>query len=143
MYNNVPNANERPELTLINTPIETSSINNINIGNISTDNVETGNVNQDLTQSDTALNILRADNDSVSSSSGDSYLVPSRNYINFEIGFTDELSLQIAEPEFLDGGSSASNSESSETRIKSDHQYETLDATNSVEHYYESTIETY
>lgn len=116
MYYNVSNDNGRSELTLNNTPIEallpSQSIHSRNIGNTTTDNV-----NQDLTQRGTDLNILRDDNVSGSSSSEDLYLVPSRNYINLEIGFADELSHQITEPEFLAYGSSGSKSQSSETRI--------------------------
>lgn len=146
VYHNVPNVNGRPELTLNNTAIEEflSSINSRNIDNIATDNVGTGNVNHDSRiQSDTGTNKLIVDNVSATSSSNDSYLVPSQNYINLEIGFTNTHSHQITESEFGADGSSASNSESSETFIKSENQYETLSPTNIVEHSYESTIETY
>lgn len=145
MYYNPNNVNGRRELTLNNTQIEAplSLGNNRNTDNITAENVGTGNFNQETTESATDSNIPSADNVSSRSLSSDSYLVPSRNYINVEISFTDTHSHQIIEPELLADCSSASNSESSETYIKSENQYETLASTNIVEHSYESTIETY
>ncbi|CAC5424079.1 unnamed protein product [Mytilus coruscus] len=139
-----PNINDRPEPSFDSTQHETPLIsgNGRGIGNITTDNVRTGSFNHEIIQSDTDSNILRADNVSARSSSDDSYLVPSRNYINLEVGFTDEHSHQIGEPENLSDGLSASNSESSETHIKSDHKYETLATANIGEHSYETTTET-
>ncbi|VDI25834.1 Hypothetical predicted protein [Mytilus galloprovincialis] len=146
VYYNVSNVNGRPELALNNTPIEAllSSINSRNIDNLTTDNVETGNIDHDSQiHSDNSTHNLTTEIVSATSSSDDSYLVPSRNYINLEIGFTNTHSHQITESELVADGSSASNSESSETYIKSENQYETLATTNVVEHSYESTIETY
>lgn len=143
MYYNA-NINDRPGPSFNSTQLEIllSSGNFRNKGSITSTNVGTGSLDHEIIQSDTESNILRADNVSARSSSDDSYLVPCPKYINLEIGTTNEHSHQFTEPEFLADGLSASNSESSETYIKTENHYETLASTNDDEHSYESTIET-
>ncbi|CAC5392150.1 unnamed protein product [Mytilus coruscus] len=147
-YYNPSNINGRPELThvtLHNANIETllSSSNSRIVENMTANNDGTANNNHEIIPPSNDLNIQRSNNASTRSSSDDSYLGPCRNYISLEIDFNDEHSHQIREPENLDDGLPASNSESSETYIKSDQQYETLAATDIVEHSYENPIATY
>lgn len=145
MYINASDVNGRHQLMLNNTANDSLPLSSINrnICNITTENVESGSFNDEIIQSYTNANNVRADIISTRSSSQDSYLDPSRNYINLAIGFTNEHSHQIGEQEFLGDSSSSSNSESSETYIKSANQYETVTTTNIVEHSYESTTEAY
>lgn len=138
--------NGRPELTLNNIPPETlpSSNNRNNVANNATNIADDGTDNeQELNMYGAAINISGTDNASVGSSSDDSYLEPCQNYVNLELCFSNEHRNNTREPEGLAGRSSASNSENSETQIKSQHQYETLSARNIEVHSYEIPHETY
>lgn len=133
--------------TLNNTPLETSSNVGMHEVTNSIDNMENaGEENNSSIKSfnGTEANISSCSTDIISegSSSDDSFLVPSRNYINIEIDVTDEPLEQSRLQENIDDSSSASNSVNSQTQIPSDHQYETLDTTNIEEHTYASPINT-
>ncbi|CAC5400148.1 unnamed protein product [Mytilus coruscus] len=139
------NVNGRPELKLSNIPLETllSSNNRNNVVNTATNNVDDGTNNeQEISLYGAEMNISGTDDASAWSYSDDSYLVPCQNYINLELGVTGEHRDNTREQEYLTDRSSASNSENSETQIKSDHQYETLATTNIEVHSYEIPHET-
>lgn len=144
VYYNATNVNGSPDLTLGNTSLETllSPNNRINVINTATNNDDDANVNeQGIGLYGTAINIFATDNETAESSSEDSYLVP-RNFTNPELGINGEHLENTREQDNLTDGSSASNSEISETQINSDHQYETLSTTNIEVHAYDIPIET-
>lgn len=135
------------ELTLHQTQFETQqSLNNDINSNDSITSVDgTENHYHEILQYGAEQRIFNTvtDNISKSSLSDDSSLVPSRKYINLEIAVTDEHNEQIVEQEYSAESSYDSNSESSQTHIKSDNKYETLATITVVEHSYEIPNEIY
>lgn len=140
MYYHHSNANE---LTLNNRPLEIllASNNGGSTGSISTSYDDAGDYYQGTVLCDTDINISEAHNVSSRSSLDDSYLVPCRKYVNLEIGVAAERSEQIREQENNADCSSETDSDSSETVMKSDHHYETVTTRNIEEHLYENSIE--
>lgn len=140
VYYNATNVNGSPDLTSLETLLSPNNLSNVI--NTATNNDDDGNVNeQEISLYGTAINISATDNETAESSSEDSYLVP-RNYTNPELGINSEHMENTREQDNLTDGSSASNSEISETQINSDHQYETLSTTNIEVHAYDIAIET-
>lgn len=144
VYYNPSNLNGRPERTTTDTPLETllSSNNDIILGSFSNSHDGTQNENHEIIIGGTNIIRHNADNVSSRSSSDDLYLVTSQKYINPEIGVTLEHIGQTRELGYPDDCSTDSNSESSETHMKSNHQYETLTTMTVLEHLYERPIET-
>lgn len=99
MHYNPSDVNNRPEVLLNNNPFETlhSSNNDRHIASMAADEDETAYYNNDINLLGRDSNISRADNASMRSSSGDSYIVPCRKYINVEIGVVDKHNEQMGE----------------------------------------------
>lgn len=81
---------------------------------------------------------------SSASSSEESYLEPCRKYINLEIfGNGEQNEHERGQENHVEGSSSVSSSEGSETHIKTDQKYETLMTPSMVVNSYESIVDTY
>lgn len=134
MYYTPASDNGSTNLAVENTPPQT----------LSTRNVEIGGAINEIFPCNMNPCMLSDDIISVRPSSDESYLVPDRKYMNIKMIVTGEQVIDGEESGQTEEASTSSSSVSSQTYMKSDHEYENLTTTSTVEHSYEHcTVETY